>query len=791
MKALSVAGVSGKVQVIQHSRASGLSFEDLFERRDGKWVNKMASKTVVDREDRNKVLLRGLAYHLHALLSGHVSGGPYVPSQITSEPTKNPYAALYVMGDWDDSGGGGTNYIADAKPDWDESNGTYNSNVPPNPGIAGLGMRAVLHSDTVGPGLKRISIAYPTTAPYREIEYTYFAQANVPAYATGSITFVGGATHADAETFTISDGVNPPLTFELDSDSSVTAWDGDPANNIPIVFAGSETADQMRDLAIDQVNRVMDYMSLNRYSAKHGAGLLITASAGGTGVMSLSHQPGGEIGNTTISVSTSPVFSGSKVDFTGGSDANNLEKTDDGIDNLPIKSVGLAAGVQCGDGEADAKTATRSVTGLAATVQGISDRVYQHEGTGLYSYSGSDNIGTNGAGYHASSEQEESLRSIATNAADSVDSTSKRIVMKNGAFTIADVGRGFKFTSGTNTGTKTINKVVDKWTIVVAETVSTEGSGFTGDVVHPATGDKAFDGDVDSEGDTGVMDLGEKWRSVTGTGPHTLARVWATSQSIRGVRIIGPAGVPKDYYPNTFKVQKLATTAQGNPLGPATEDALEPANDNHWIDVGAEVDFTSSGKGDEIFDGAEKGYEFLFNSNTTTRGIRLTQMQAVTSTYDVQIAEFLIFGELAAITFSDGVDDGMRFATDGVPTGPGTPGTEGTYRAFAMGDLTTSGDITQNDVQDVADWLNKQLRGYGLEALRSDLGRLWIRSTVSGDKVQMDTDSLANGSTALTKLGLGTAVIQKTGRTEVIFKVPGDALTIIYRYNISGDLPVA
>ena len=772
-------GFSGRIQMYSHKKAVGLAFEELFERVDGAWRPRAehAELLKAETEAKNKVLLRGLSYFLHGLLAGH-SGGPFVPTQITANQTTNPFAAFFVLADDDPDT---PTYPADAKPDWNESNGTYDSKIAPNPGAAGKGVRCVLLSDTTGPGLKRNSIAYPTSNPYREIEYTMFAQANVPIYANGSVTFVVGSSHTDGEWFTLDDGINPPITFELDSDSSVSPWDGDPANNVPIPFTGSETADQMRDLAIDAVNGVMAYMSLNRYDSELGSGLLITASSGGSGVMALVHDPGGEIGNQAITVSSAPAFSGSKVDLSGGSDSS-LETNDDGIDNLPAKGVGLAAGVQCGDGEANSTIAARSVTGLASIAQGVSDRDYHHEGTGLHSYSGAETIGTYGDGYHASSEQEDNLRSIATDVGDSVVAATKVVRMKNGAFTSDDLGLALKFTSGTNTGLKTIVKVISAYDVVVLETVVDESSGFACDVVHPGTGDKAFDGDIYAEGNKGYVDLGGKWRSSSTSGPHSIARVWAASKSVHGVRVISAPNVPKTNCPDIFKIQKLATQAQGNPSGPTVEDDLEPANDLHWIDVGAEVDFTASSQDNAIFDAAEEGVEYLFNAPTTTRGIRISTLQASTSSTDVQLGEFMIFGEVAAITFTGGVDDALRVATNGIPASPGVPGSEGSYRTFEFGDLVTSGDVTQEDVQDIADWLNKELRGFNLQALRSNLGILWIRTTTAGYKDQMDIDSLGNGSTALTKLGLGTAVI---------LKFPEDAMTFIYRFNISGDLPVA
>jgi len=101
------------------------------------------------------------------------------------------------------------------------------------------------------------------------------------AAATGSITVVGGASLVDGETFTISDGVNTPTTFEFDSNSSVTA------GHVAVTFTNGDSATTVRDAVIAAINGV-------------GAGLAVTASNGGSAKVSLVNDVVGTAGNQPI-----------------------------------------------------------------------------------------------------------------------------------------------------------------------------------------------------------------------------------------------------------------------------------------------------------------------------------------------------------------------------------------------------------------------------------------------------------------------------------------------------------
>lgn len=104
----------------------------------------------------------------------------------------------------------------------------------------------------------------------------------VSGKATGDITFVTGANTVDGETFVLDDGVNSAVTFEFDSDSSVTE-----TNTLRAVdYTGSETAAEMMALGVAAVNDapVLD----------------ITATAGAGAVMNLENDTPGTAGNVAI-----------------------------------------------------------------------------------------------------------------------------------------------------------------------------------------------------------------------------------------------------------------------------------------------------------------------------------------------------------------------------------------------------------------------------------------------------------------------------------------------------------
>lgn len=100
--------------------------------------------------------------------------------------------------------------------------------------------------------------------------------------ATGRITAIAGASIVDGEQFVLNDGVNSAVTFEFDSNASVTPS----ATLRAIVFTGAESATAMRDLIRTAINAAP---TLN-----------ITASVSGTTFVDLVNDIGGPEGNVAI-----------------------------------------------------------------------------------------------------------------------------------------------------------------------------------------------------------------------------------------------------------------------------------------------------------------------------------------------------------------------------------------------------------------------------------------------------------------------------------------------------------
>jgi len=832
VRGASGAGASGTFYAFLHdpAKGKGSGFRDYWKHdADGKPVRdsdgfpipvNVDSITAV-RTIRNKWLRRGISAVLHRSLSGH-PGGPYVPSDVTSNQTRNPFRAFFVAGD-------APGKPADARVEWDESDGVSDNKMPTNTGVAGEGRRALINTGATGPGLHRVSYSYPTTSPYREIEFVYFAQANTPAFAAGQVVVSDGSTMTttpaevgNLRTIVLDDGINPALTFEFDSDLSLGNWDGDPANNIPIRIGGGDTQAQVRDQTVAVINEILD-------GVRSGS-LLITAAAGAGGDVDLIHDTGGLIGNNVITVANAGL---SKTDFVGGSGA--LELLDDAgtgaeIDNLHIKTLGKSYGILNGAGEADSQIGIRAVTGLTALAQGFSDRIYEHEGAGadpglransLHKYTIAETLGGVGLeGYVVNDTADPSAttdetpvidRTITVDALDHIEESDDSVFLANGDLDLADEGRTITFVGNANNpGSFYLTQVITKRRAILtpgagvsAITIDDNGVWTSTTIQDLNLGAHAFDGDVLNEGVLGVMELGQNYRSNNAVGPHILGRVWQAAKGVAGIRIIGGAGVPKDNYPDLFTVQFLDSDAVGG-----VSANLIPYDDAHWttIDSPLTVQATS------IFDGAEHGFEILFTTPpnpTKCFGIRLKDMQGFDPSVSVEIAELMAFTTRGAINLTAGTNDLLRLATSQTPTSPGVPnGTPGTYRNYEVGTLATTGVIANEDMQQVADEINRAhlegasvqtiLRGFELEALRSELGYLWVRTTVAGNNVQLDLDSDDNTGTGGNKscnaeLGLqlvDATVTQKVGTTQSILKLPEQAMTIIYRANISGDLPI-
>ncbi len=112
-----------------------------------------------------------------------------------------------------------------------------------------------------------------------DVQYTSGAVVLLTA-ATGTIVTVAGSLLVDTETFTLDDGVNPPVVFEFDDNASVTP------GNVAVTFTGADSLAVVRAAIVAAIN---------------AAGSLdITAAPGGAGEVLLTNDTPGSAGNVTI-----------------------------------------------------------------------------------------------------------------------------------------------------------------------------------------------------------------------------------------------------------------------------------------------------------------------------------------------------------------------------------------------------------------------------------------------------------------------------------------------------------
>ena len=476
-----------------------------------------------------------------------------------------------------------------------------------------------------------------------------------------------------------------------------------------------------------------------------------------------------------------------------------VETGADGIDNFPIKAVGLTAGVACGDGEANSQVGIRAIVGLAPTWQGISDRDYAHEAQAQnvdlipeqYPYDGLAGGAVAGNdGYIQSSAlariQIDSTSTPSGAVTDSITAGTQRIVLAN-AVTDFPTSGGFltaahqrKVIEIENSGIAgnnrkfTIKEVISTTEVEVFEAPASDDDGsanaFTASIYTEYAGFNVFDGRVENEGRVstaadhdlaGEVVHGETWSSEDSAGTHTIGRIFSSTKQLLGCRLVLPKGTNKLFAPEDFTIQVLDPTANsGNP---------RPGYDPDWVTVtsGVKVDQQTN-----IFDGGLYGYEYTFTTAHAARGVRLTAMQAYSATRHVQLAQFMCYEAPASVTLDNAVDV-LRLKVKSPDS----------YLDFSPDD---AGPTTA--VATLVNALNYALRGYEMEAVRSTFGFLWLRGTVAGDNSDVWMDAEGAGATN-TKLGFPSGATQKTGITQAITKAPEDALTILYRINITGDVP--
>ena len=129
--------------------------------------------------------------------------------------------------------------------------------------------------------------------------------------ATGSLTALAGAAVVDGNTFTISDGVNPVVTFEFDSNASVVE-----TNTLrQVVFNAGDTSSQVRDSIAVAIS--------------NAPALNVTPTASGVDAVLLKNDVEGAAGNVAITQvgASLSVISG----MSGGIDALPALSADQGL----------------------------------------------------------------------------------------------------------------------------------------------------------------------------------------------------------------------------------------------------------------------------------------------------------------------------------------------------------------------------------------------------------------------------------------------------------------------------
>ena len=753
-----------------------------------------------DVRSRNKFTKRALSRMLHQTLIGHQN--TFTVPGIT-DATDNPFPAFCLFADSPNDDG----KFGDARVEWDESDSTAVAALSASISVPGEGRRGILISTTSGI-FKRVQTRYIGTSPYGELEYTFYCQPNAYSQAGGNIVFEAFANVADGEYFILNDGLHTEgsgegdVYFEIDK-----TGDGVTAGRIPINVVGLTTADEIRDEAVKAVNGARPDLQIE------------AAAAVTTGQMDLTHIPGGARGNspyskidiTNMSVGTT------KSDLAGGTATEAGAEAN--IDNFMIKGVALTAGLACGAGdpEGEREVGVRAIIGLAPTIQGRCQYNYVHEklnydGTASqrlvkYNYPPTGDDGTTissdgyvvataaGPGFEedkaADVKIDQTLNTDNSNAIDAdglgVIGTARTIRFWNACSQLPTT-YGFRSpdhlrktlrisSSGAgNDGDYTIKRVIDRQTVEVYEAPVANESGapppFTGELYETYNASNLFDGREENEGRIevsatdqdapGTLIWGEKYVSDDTAGPHAFGRIWSATKTISGIRIIFPSGTNRDFTPNRFKIDVLDPNANG--ADP------RPGHDSDWVNV---VDNSAVDQGTTIFDAGAYGTAYTFTP-IAAKGLRISGCQAIDSSRKVEVAEILIHEDSPSVTTND---DKLMLKVY----------TPSAYREFTVPDL--SGATTTAEIVTA---LNQVLRGWQMEAFESVLGYLWLRGTVAGNNSLLYLDSYNNGSTAAQLLGLTsgpTEALSKTGITQVVRKNPGDAMTLMYRVNLTGNVP--
>lgn len=149
------------------------------------------------------------------------------------------------------------------------------------------------------------------------------------AYATGTITAVAQANISDTETFTVSDNVNPTVTFEFDTNSSVV----ETATLRQVDISGDTSAIDVADTMVTAINGAP---SLN-WTADNASGTSATVT--------LTHDWGGTHANGTLFTETVSDAGFALVQPTGGAgDVVILDDSSAEAPTFPAAVTGTALG---------------------------------------------------------------------------------------------------------------------------------------------------------------------------------------------------------------------------------------------------------------------------------------------------------------------------------------------------------------------------------------------------------------------------------------------------------------
>jgi hypothetical protein len=767
---------------------AGKDFEELFERRGGVLVPRDSGLVLRDVTTRNKITLRGLAWQSYLSIIGHSSpSSDAMPTDITFGHDRNPFRAFIILADTPKSA---PTHPGDARPLWDESNTERDSKIPDGlqPNTPFEGKRGILLDQlTDGDYLRRVSSGYIDKTPYREYEFVVFARATqTHTKASSSLTVTAYASLANTNTFILNDGINPAVTFEFDTDVSPGSITQGRAR---VNINGISSDDDARDAIIAAINSIGDLLH-------------ISASIGGAGQVDLEHSVGGTLGNQTIDITGTPSGLSKSGDMTGGTGAEGADASDGNkeIDNLPIKAFAFAYGVECGGtAENESTVGLRAVLGAVPTIQGMRDRGYIHEictfagdGSGsivtpMKDYTGlSDAVTDNG--YIASTEATEE---VVADCDATPTIASNHVTIPSAEWDLPET-LGFragvherlwlKFTGGTYDGQyHKIKRVVDNREVETFSTLTANDASSV-DIIRRFIGAEAFDGYVENEGlvaqkadssdPIATVILGQKWKSQT-AGSHFFGRVFSTAQDVKGIRIIFPAGVNKDYVPNKFKIQTLDNGGLERPGEPTDWEDL-PASEHNYL--------TANFQGDAIYAAGKYGVEYRFTTPVNTKGVKLTSIECYDAASHCEIAELMVHEESAAWVTANEItlsSDWLKFSVDGGSN----------WQWLQIPDVATTIDYSL-----LADAFNAALSGYEVEVIRSEFGYLWLRGTVAGDNSDLDVDDedAADSSTCLVKTGWApntSTAPSSTGVTQQITKRTVDPMTFIIRMNVSSDHP--